>query len=101
MAWRDYLSELNAIPRLPPAYAPILIRRAWHDLLDMKLWSFLTGFGDLYAPATIKAGSVTTTQFSPMVIADATAAAAFNAVGLTPPFASPLLGVGYQFRTSN
>lgn len=101
MAWRDYLSELNAIPRLPPAYAPILINRAWHDLLDLKLWSFLVGFGDLYAPALITAGHVTTTQFGTTVVADATAAAALNAVGLNPPLASPQLGVGYQFRTDN
>lgn len=106
MAYIDYISEvMGVIPRIPPAYVPILLNRAWGNIRDMRLWSFLLGYGDLVAPTGITAGNATSTFGSVTVTVDATAATAINAVALPPvpsaPVSSPQLGVGRQFRMQN
>lgn len=106
MPFDSYISELTgAIPRLSPQYASTIINRAWSDIRDMRLWSFLFGYGDIYAPPVVSAGSFTATEGSNLVIADVTAAAACIAVALLPapipPLSSPTLGQGRQWRVSN
>lgn len=100
MAFRDYYSELiGTIPHLPPPLARTLINRAWKDIRDLRLWSWLIGYGDIVAPAQITAGTVTTTLGSTVVQLDAAAAAALQPVALAnPPVSSSLLGQGRQIR---
>lgn len=100
MAFRDYCSELvGVIPRLPYPYAQTLINRAWSNIRDQRLWSWLVGTGDILSADNITAGSMTTAQNSITVIADAGATSALNAVVFSnPPLASPMLGQGRQIR---
>ncbi len=100
MAFIDYWRELEGTyPKMPGTLAQIYVNRAWSDVRDAGPWSFLQGFGVLVCPAVISAGSVTVTQFSTTIVADATAAAALNAVvSSTPPLASTSLGVGRQIK---
>src|SRR5208282_5049664 len=102
MAFADYVNELvGSVPGLPSLYAETLVNRAWGRILDFRVpWSFnIVADAQLWVPAVITAGSVTVTQGSTTVVADANATAAFNAVALAiPPLASPVLGVGRQLR---
>lgn len=106
MAFQDYVSELIAVfPRLSPEYAPTLINRAWADIKDMRLWSFLFDYGDVLVPDLISAGLATVTIGSPSVVVNAAAATALDTVALLPapnsPLSSAILGVGRQFRIQN
>lgn len=101
MAYVDMWSELQGdVPRLSPLFAQRLVNRAWSRIRDFRLWSFqIIADAQLYAPAVISAGSLTTTQYSTAITADATATAALAAVGSgPPPLASATLGVGRQVR---
>lgn len=103
MPVQNLLTELmGTFPRLPYLHAIQLLNRAWFRYQDCRLWSFnLVSDAQLFAPTTITAGSVSATYQSTSVIADATAAAALNAVvaGATaPPLSSPTLGIGRQIR---
>lgn len=100
MPFQDYCAELKGtIPSLPYPLAQKLVNRAWRQIQDMRLWSWLVGDGDLRSADLISAGTITVTDGSPQATADATAAAALNAVAFSnPPLASPDLGVGRQIR---
>jgi hypothetical protein len=103
VALLDLALELRGqFPGLSFLLAQSLVNRAWADVRDGHLWSWLTAEGVLIAPAAIAAGTVTVTFGSTSVIGDATAAAAWLAVALAnPPLASATLGAGRQFRTLN
>src|SRR5690349_17903954 len=101
MAFADYWRELEGTyPKMPGTLARILVNRAWSDIRDAGPWSFLQGFGVLTVPPIITAGSVTVTKFSANIVADATAAAALDAVvSSTPPLANGSnLGAGRQIK---
>jgi hypothetical protein len=103
MAFNDYVSELfTTIPRLPQPFAATLINRAFYNIRDTRLWSWLVGYDDIYAPPIITAGTATVTQGSSTVTVDSNATTAINLVALgnypVPPVASTQLGVGRQFR---
>lgn len=103
MAFNDYIGEvIGVFPRIPQPYIPILLNRAWNNIRDMRLWSFLVGYGNIIAPAAITAGVCSVTNGSPTIIVDATAAAALIAQALlpapNPPLSSTTLGQGRQFR---
>lgn len=84
MAFADYWSELlGTTPRLDPLLAQKLVNRAWADIRDERLWSWLVGEGVFLAPQIVTAGTVTVTQFSPTVTLDATATTALT--GLSSP----------------
>lgn len=102
MAFRDYYSELvGTIPHLPVPLARTLVNRAWKDIRDLRLWSWLIGYGDVIAPAQIVAGTVSVTFGDTTMTMDATAAAALQPAALSnPPLASALLGQGRQIRIS-
>lgn len=102
MAYNDYIAELQGtIPRLPALHSAQLVNRAWSRIRDFRLWSFqVVADAQIFVPAVITAGTLTTTFGSTSVVADATAAAALDAVSLsTPPLAG--LGVGRQIRLGN
>jgi hypothetical protein len=100
MPFVDFWREIEGTyPKMPGTLAQIYVNRAWSDIRDAGPWSFLQGFGVLTVPPVISAGSVTVTQFSTSIVADATAAIALNAVVAgTPPLASTSLGVGRQIK---
>ncbi|HXP82574.1 MAG TPA: hypothetical protein VN976_21930 [Verrucomicrobiae bacterium] len=84
MAYVDYYTELMGhVPELDVGLAQILVNRAWKDIKEARLWSWLRGFGVLFAPQNITTGTVTVTQFSATVSLNAGANAALN--NLTNP----------------
>lgn len=60
------------------------------DILDSRDWSFNKGNGVWFAPDQVTAGSVTVTQFSKLVVGDATAASAWAAIASPAAPASPI-----------
>jgi len=72
-----------------PGYSAFLARKdlakAYRDICNRRTWSFLIGDGGFNAPAQIGNGTVTVTQNSQIVVADATAAAALDAAVTQTP----------------
>lgn len=84
MPFANYWSEIvGTVPRIDPLLAQNIVNKAWADILDERLWSFLVGEGVLLAPQIVTTGSVTTTQFSKTVNLDTPANTALT--GLTEP----------------
>jgi hypothetical protein len=82
VSFSDVWSEiLGTIPRLDPLLAQKLVNRAWANIRDERLWSWLIGEGVFIAPPIITAGTVTVTQFTNTVTLDATAATALTGLG--------------------
>lgn len=107
MAYADYIGEMIGVfPRIPQPYCPTLLNRAWSNIRDMRLWSFLVGYGDIVVPAAINSvGSTQITNGASLVTVSASDATAINAVALLPapnsPVSSPILGQGRQFRVNS
>ena len=90
---------IGLYPGLSILPARTLVNRAWQDIRDEGLWSWLTAEAALVVPASVTAGTVTATTGTTTIVGDATASAAWLAVALAnPPLASPNLGQGRQFR---
>src|SRR5258708_8613969 len=84
MAFQDYATELTGwIPNLDLLLAQKLVNRAWRDIRNARLWSWLIGEGTLVCPGIVTSGTVTVTQYSNLVAPDAVADAALN--GLNNP----------------
>ena len=85
MAFRDYWSYIKGqVAELSPLQAQQLVNLAWGDIRDSKQnWSFLCAETVITVPDTVVAGTVTVTQDSPSVLADATAKVALDLVGST------------------
>ncbi len=103
MTFRDMWNDLvESTPRLPPPFAQTIINRAFSDVRDYRLWSWLVPTGYIVTPTSVTAGTVTFTQGSKLMTPDATAAAALNAVALAnPPLASFQVGIGRQIRLAS
>lgn len=101
--WRDYWNELaGSIPRLPPNLAQTLVNRAWTDIRDYRLWSWLVGVGYITTPTAITTGTCDVTLGSASVVFSAGASVALSAVALSnPPLANAEVGIGRQFRLSS
>lgn len=85
MAFGDLAAELvGTIPGLAYPYAQTLIKRAWRDIRDARLWSFLIADGTVICPVGVTTGSVQLTQYTNTVTCNAAASAALSA--LTPAF---------------
>lgn len=99
------ITELEgAIPHLPRIHAAQLVTRSWEEICDLRSWSFLVQYADIYAPLLIQAGAVTVLLGSNIVLADATAKAALNLVALSPNPVPPLsgeIGTCRQFRVGS
>ena len=81
MAFQDYVAELAGyVPRVPIPLAKTLVNRAWRDIRDSRLWSFLVAEGNLISPQIIVSGSVAVTQYQPIITFDAPARAAIAAL---------------------
>lgn len=94
MAYLDYASELTGwLPKLPFPLAQRIINRAWSDICDSRLWSFLISETALTAPAIVSTGTANVTQFSASVVGSAAAKAVWDAL------ANPVI-TQRQFRLS-
>jgi hypothetical protein len=90
---------IGLFPDLSILPARSLVNRAWQDIRDMRLWSFLVAEGPLVVPNVVSNGSVTVTLGSTAVVGDATAAAVWITLAFAnPPLASPNIGTARQFR---
>ena len=98
----NLVSELvGTVPKLSALHAGQLVNRAWSKVRDFRLWSFnVIADAQIFVPAVITAGSVTTTFGSTSITVDATAAVALNAAGLNFPPLAGGLGIGRQIRLS-
>lgn len=95
MAFIDLYRELQGtLPDLPEEQVKRFINRAQRDAYDAWNWSFLAGDGELQIPASVSTGTITLTQNSQVVTADATAAAAWNALGMFIPITQRALKLG-------
>lgn len=76
-SWNELMS---LVPKLSPPLAQKFIQRAWRDIRDSRLWSFLVDDTTIDVPVQITTGTATATQGSAIVTGDANAIAAWNAV---------------------
>ena len=98
MAFQDLIVELRgSVPKLPIAFCPTLINRAWRAVRESNLWSFQLFESAWISPPLITSGTVTLQQGSPSLTFDATAIAAINAAQLASPYS---LITQRQFRNS-
>ena len=78
-AFNDTWGEVMAhVPRVDALLAQRFTLRAFRDLRDARIWSWLIGEGALNSPASIGTGTVTVTQFSTTVNLSVAANAALN-----------------------
>jgi hypothetical protein len=76
-AWNELMSY---VPKLSPPIAQKLVQRAWRDIRDSRLWSFLVGETVIAVPVQISTGTVTTTNGLATVLGDSTATTAWSAI---------------------
>lgn len=91
-------------PRLPPTFAQTLINRAFYDIRDRRLWSWLVPTGYITTPSAISTGGTVdvTLGFNTVLVNGATLIAALTAAALAnPPLASTQVGIGRQFRLAS
>ncbi len=92
MAFKDlYLELIGTFPDLPLEQAKRFINRAQRDCAWN--WSFLADETQLNIPDSLSDGTITLTQGSQVVTGDATAAAAWNALGTFVPITSRALKI--------
>jgi hypothetical protein len=90
---------IGGFPGLDILVARNLVNKAWQDIRDEGLWSWLSADGPLAVPGVVTAGSVSVVQGVATATGDATAAAVWLTIALAnPPLASPNLGQGRQLR---
>lgn len=86
MSFSSLSSELvGRLPGLSPFLADTFCSRAWREIRDERLWSFLQDDCGVVCPTQVVAGTVNITQFSATVVCDATASAALLAITLPSP----------------
>lgn len=84
MAFVDFTNELvGMVPKLPVPLAQKCVNRAWRDIREARLWSWLAAITVFEIPAQIQTGTVSVTQYSATVVGNAAASAAW--LGLTNP----------------
>ena len=94
MSWRSMSLEIAGNVPCPYPLVKTYVSRAWQDVQRQCMWSFLWGDAAIATPNPIGAGTVTTTIGSTQVVGDATASAAWQAVGLVNPLTTQQFRVG-------
>ena len=84
----------GSIPGLSPFLAQKFVNRAFRDVRESRLWSWNVAETALLAPAQLTTGTVSVTQYSATVTADAAAATAWQGLGMTIPITSRQFRVG-------
>jgi hypothetical protein len=92
MNYTDFSNELlGVIPKMPFPFAQRCVNRAYRDIRESRLWSWLLEETVLTSRAIVGAGTVNLTQYSTVVVPDATAKPVWDAL------ANPLI-TQRQFR---
>jgi hypothetical protein len=87
MSFISMVTELRgSVPKLPIAFAPTLINRAWGTIRRANLWSFNLFESSWITPPLINTGTVTATQGLATIIFDAAAITAINAAQIAQPY---------------
>lgn len=83
----DYLvgKLLSEVPQLPPPLAQHYLSNAWTAIQEEREWSFRHKDGIIFFPSLLTTGTISLTQYSTTCILDATALAAWVALGAQPP----------------
>lgn len=80
MAFLDLTAELvGSVPGLSYPLARTYINRAWREIRDARLWSFLRTDGAIFCPVAVTSGRAAITRFATTITMDATATAAITA----------------------
>lgn len=86
MSFQSLSAELTGLlSGLSPFLADSYINRAYRDVLNARLWSFLQEDAGIFCPTQVTTGTVSVTQFSATVTCDADASAALLAIALPAP----------------
>lgn len=114
MAFVDLTAELaGTLPGLSPLLAEKYINRAWLQICQERLWSFLTINGIVVCPAVVTAGAASITRYSPTVTLNSVASAALLAqtvLGAVPGLTNmairfgatvPVTGMVYNILVAN
>lgn len=94
LSWDKMARELAGQCPVPFPFAKTLVNRAWLEVQGSWLWSFLVGDASVPTPSPVTAGTVTATLGSNQVVGDATAAAAWAAIGLVNPITTQQFRIG-------
>ena len=96
MAFIDYTQELvGVIPQISSLYAGTLVNRAYKEIRDKRLWTWLRAEVELVAPSPIADGFVAVTQWSETVTPDSTSKPLFiAAITGVPPITSRQFRIG-------
>ncbi len=95
----DAAAEMTGhVPRLSFLLAKKLVNRAWRDILDERLWTFTVEEGAFLAPQLVTSGLVTVTLGSNLVVGDATARTAWDAIALDA--VNPIIKRQFRLNTS-
>jgi len=99
MAYLDLVAELTGmLPGLSPLLAQKYINRAWEEIRDARLWSFLTVEAAVVCPIVETTGAAAIVQYTDTVTLDAAASAVLLAQTL--PTAVPgLTNMAIRFGT--
>lgn len=92
-----YRELQGTFPDLPETQCQRFINRAQRDAYDAWNWSFLAGEGSLNIPGSINDGTITAVQDDQTIVADATAAAAWQALGIFIPITQRAIKIGTDF----
>ena len=86
MSFQTLSAELTGlVPGLSPFLSDTFVNRAWRSIRDSRQWSFLVEDCGIVCPTQVTSGTVNITQFSDIVVCDATASAALLAISLPTP----------------
>jgi hypothetical protein len=86
MAFLDYYSEIKgSFPKCDVFLAQKIVQRAWQDIQQKRLWSFLIKDSALLTSAIVSIGTANVTQYQDAVVMDATASAAINLIPIQTP----------------
>lgn len=92
-----YMEVLGVLPDLPMEQAKRYINRAQRDAWDAWPWSWLVAETDLNVPDEVSDGTISVTQGSNVIVADATAAPVWAALGSFIPLEGRSLKIGTDF----
>lgn len=94
MSWNSMATELAADMPVPFPKVLTIVQRAWLDIQDSYMWSFLWGDAAIPTATPITAGTCTPTIGLKEVIGSVEASAAWLATGLACPFTTRQFRVG-------
>jgi len=100
VSFQSLSAELTGLlPGLSPFLADTYINRAWREVRDARLWSFLMEDCGIFCPTQITTGTVSITQFSDTVSCSTAAANALLAVSLPSPLDLTALQIRFGGQT--